>query len=98
VGPGLEPALGGAGGAAAARPDAPHDHALSLWPDGPGGVGLPGADAGGLPDDLASRNRLPSETVPAAITLICVPAFAFGHRQGKEKAAVEGRKWLELDG
>jgi hypothetical protein len=35
--------------------------------------------------------------MPAAITLICVAAFAFGHRQGQEKAAVEARKWLELD-
>ena len=53
---------------------------------------------GGLPDDLARRNRLPSATVPAAITLACVAAFAFGHKQGQEKAAREARQWLELDG
>ncbi|MBD2549331.1 hypothetical protein H6G65_07005 [Microcystis elabens FACHB-917] len=63
-----------------------------------GAVGFLVLTLGGLPDDLASRNRLPSGTVPAAITLICVAAFAFGHRQGQEKAAVEARKWLELDG
>ena len=53
---------------------------------------------GGLPDDLASRHRLPSGTVPAAITLACVAAFAFGHKQGQEKAARDARQWLELDG
>ncbi len=52
---------------------------------------------GGLPDDLAQRNRLPSGTVPAVITLACVAAFAFGHHQGQEKAAREARQWLELD-
>jgi hypothetical protein len=52
---------------------------------------------GGLPDDLAKRNRLPAGSVPAAITLLCVAAFAFGHRQGQEKAAREARQWLELD-
>ncbi|WP_216910013.1 hypothetical protein [Synechococcus sp. CCY 0621] len=62
-----------------------------------GAVGFLVLTLGGLPDDLANRNRLPSGTVPAAITLVCVSAFAFGHRQGQEKAAVEARKWLELD-
>ena len=53
---------------------------------------------GGLPDDLSRRHRLPSATVPAAITLACMVAFAFGHKQGQEKAAREARQWLELDG
>ena len=60
MGPGLEPALGGAGGAAAARPDTPHDHPVSLWPHSPGGGGLPGADAGGP----AGR---PGQPQPAAL-------------------------------
>ncbi|WP_216904753.1 hypothetical protein [Synechococcus sp. CCY 9618] len=62
-----------------------------------GAVGFLILTLGGLPDDLASRNRLPSSTVPAAITLLCVAAFAFGHRQGQEKAARDARQWLELD-
>ncbi|KEF42019.1 MAG: hypothetical protein ER33_08475 [Cyanobium sp. CACIAM 14] len=53
---------------------------------------------GGLPDDLARRHRMPPVAVPASITLACMAAFALGHRQGQEKAAVEARKWLELDG
>ena len=60
MGAGLEPALGGAGGAAAACADAPHDHTVSLWADGPGRGGLPGADAGGP----AGR---PGPTQPAAV-------------------------------
>ena len=63
-----------------------------------GAVGFLFLTLGGLPDDLASRHRLPSGTVPAAITLACVAAFAFGHKQGQEKAARDARQWLELDG
>jgi hypothetical protein len=52
---------------------------------------------GGLPDDLAGRNHWPAGTVPVVITVACMAAFAFGHRQGQEKAAREARQWLELD-
>lgn len=52
---------------------------------------------GGLPDDLTQRSRWPKGALPAAVTLLCVAAFAFGHRQGQDKAALEARKWLELD-
>ncbi|MEB3255548.1 MAG: hypothetical protein VKJ05_04075 [Synechococcaceae cyanobacterium] len=40
-------------------------------------------------------------TLDAALTLplrlATVAVFAFGHRQGQEKAAQDGRRWLDLD-
>lgn len=34
-------------------------------------------------------------TLPLRLTTVAV--FAFGHRQGQEKAAQDGRRWLDLD-
>jgi hypothetical protein len=52
---------------------------------------------GGLPDDLANRNPMASGKLPAVITLACVAAFAFGHRQGQDKSASVAKLQLELD-
>jgi hypothetical protein len=35
---------------------------------------------------------------PPLVWLAGVAVFAFGHRQGQEKAARDGRRWLDLDG
>jgi hypothetical protein len=50
---------------------------------------------GGLAFALATFDGL--AVSPAVIAIGGLAVFAFGHRQGQDKAARNGRRWLDLD-